>query len=184
MKKLFTKNIAKTEEMRIEDFKTITEKHVEICKKLVESEGSCEGILCKDCPFHYKNTSNNQDCVENQYVSIELGCYEKDLVTEQSAKAFIKMCEDKKLFDFEDEAPASSMLANSDNVNNPSHYKLDGLNIESIDVIKSILGAEGFKAFCYGNALKYLTRANKKNGIEDFKKAQVYLKWYIEEVER
>jgi hypothetical protein len=68
-----------------------------------------------------------------------------------------------------------------DNVKSPKHYKLDGLDIESIDVIKAILGREGFKAFCHGNALKYLTRANKKNGVEDFEKAKVYIEWYIKE---
>lgn len=169
--------------MRIEDFKTITEKHVETCKLLVENEGICEEINCTCCPFDYDNSKNQKTCKDNRYSDTGY-CDEKNLAVEQSAKAFLKMCEDKKLFNFEDEVSAPTLLVNDDNVNSPSHYKLDGLNVESIDVIKSILGAEGFKAFCYGNALKYLTRANKKNGIEDFKKAQVYLKWYIEEVER
>lgn len=70
------------------------------------------------------------------------------------------------------------------NIKNPPHYKLEGLDIESvvglIDVIKSILGEEGFKNFCYGNILKYVIRAKKKNGDEDFKKAKVYLEWYLE----
>ena len=169
--------------MRIEDFKTITEKHLETCKSLAEGKGICKEFLCSECPFDYENTTNSNDCVENGYTNV-YSREKEDLVLEQSAKAFIKMCEDKKLFTFEDEELAPSLLANSDNVHSPSHYKLDGLDIESIDVIKSILGEEGFKAFCHGNALKYLTRANKKNGIEDFKKAQVYLNWYIEEVER
>lgn len=68
-----------------------------------------------------------------------------------------------------------------DNVKSPKHYKLEGLNVESIDVVKSILGKEGFKSFCHGNALKYLIRTNKKNGLEDLKKAKVYLEWLIKE---
>lgn len=71
-----------------------------------------------------------------------------------------------------------------DHIKSPSHYKLDGLNVESIDVVKAILGKEGFKSFCHGNALKYLIRTNKKNGIEDIKKARVYLDWLIEEMEK
>ena len=67
------------------------------------------------------------------------------------------------------------------NIRSPKHYKLDGLDIESIDVIKSILGEEGFKNFCYGNILKYMIRAKKKNGDEDFKKAKVFLEWYLSE---
>ena len=66
-----------------------------------------------------------------------------------------------------------------DNVNSPNHYKLEGLEIESIDIIKARLGKDGFKAFCVGNALKYLIRAEKKNGIEDYKKARKYLDWII-----
>lgn len=68
----------------------------------------------------------------------------------------------------------------SDSVRHPSHYNLEGLKgIESIDIIKAVLGAEGFKKFCRGNALKYLIRADKKNGLEDLMKAAVYLNWEI-----
>lgn len=68
----------------------------------------------------------------------------------------------------------------TDNVKSPSHYKLAGLDIESIDVIKAVLGTDGFKKFCRGNALKYLIRADKKNRTEDLKKARVYLNWEID----
>lgn len=47
-------------------------------------------------------------------------------------------------------------------VKSPKHYKLPGLNIESIDVLRSVLTPEEFKGFCRGNALKYLIRAGKK----------------------
>lgn len=66
-----------------------------------------------------------------------------------------------------------------DAVNEPKHYKLDGLDIESIDVIKAVLKDEGFKAFCRGNTLKYLIRADNKGGVEDLEKARVYLNWEI-----
>lgn len=69
------------------------------------------------------------------------------------------------------------------NVKSPKHYRLEGLNIESIDVIRAILGKDGFKAFCKGNIMKYLIRAEKKNGLEDYKKAQIYLGWYLKECE-
>lgn len=69
----------------------------------------------------------------------------------------------------------------TDNVKSPSHYKLAGLDIESIDVIKAVLGTDGFKKFCRGNALKYLIRADKKNRTEDLKKARVYLNWEIDD---
>lgn len=68
-----------------------------------------------------------------------------------------------------------------DTIKNPSHYKLDGLDIEAIDVIEAVLGEEGFKAHCRGCALKYLLRADKKNHKEDLKKARVYLNWEIDD---
>lgn len=75
------------------------------------------------------------------------------------------------------------VLSSEDNVKSPKHYKLEGLNVESIEVIKSVLGHEGFKAFCKGNTMKYLIRAEKKNGLEDYKKAKTYLDWYLKECE-
>ena len=68
---------------------------------------------------------------------------------------------------------------NIDNVNNPNHYKL-GCGVESIEIIKRVLGLKGFVAFCLGNILKYLIRAEKKNKLEDYKKAAKYLEWVIE----
>lgn len=66
-----------------------------------------------------------------------------------------------------------------DNVNKPSHYQLE-CGVESIEIIKRVLGLKGFVAFCLGNVLKYLIRAEKKNGKEDYKKAAKYLEWVIE----
>ena len=72
---------------------------------------------------------------------------------------------------------------NIDNVNNPNHYKL-GCGIESIEIIKRVLGLKGFVAFCLGNILKYLIRAEKKNRLEDYKKAAKYLEWVIQNYNR
>ena len=68
----------------------------------------------------------------------------------------------------------------SDNVNHPSHYELEGLGVEVIDVIRSILGSERFCGYCKGNVIKYILRADKKNHLEDLEKARVYLNWLIE----
>lgn len=72
---------------------------------------------------------------------------------------------------------------NIDNVNNPNHYKLN-CGIESIEIIKRVLGTQGFIAFCLGNILKYLIRAEKKNRLEDYKKAAKYLEWVIQNYNR
>lgn len=70
-----------------------------------------------------------------------------------------------------------------DNVNKPSHYQ--GANgIEVIDVIRNFAGdLTGAKSIFWGNVVKYILRFQKKNGIEDLKKARKYLDWLIEEME-
>ena len=59
-------------------------------------------------------------------------------------------------------------------VDHPSHYNQG--QIECIDALESALGAVGFEAFCRGNALKYLWRAEHKGDrLEDLRKAAWYL---------
>lgn len=70
----------------------------------------------------------------------------------------------------------------NDSVNHPNHYKLEGLNVEVKDVIKSVLG-DNTKYFYLGNVIKYILRAHKKNGLEDYKKCQLYLEWFLSEEE-
>jgi hypothetical protein len=61
-----------------------------------------------------------------------------------------------------------------DMVNLPPHYQAGG--IETIDYIEAKLTAEQFTGYCLGNALKYLSRANKKGDFAgDLGKAR----WYI-----
>lgn len=60
----------------------------------------------------------------------------------------------------------------------PEHYTYS--KYECIDVLKDILGEEGFKEFCRGNVFKYLWRYNHKNGKEDLLKAKYYLEKLIE----
>ena len=70
-----------------------------------------------------------------------------------------------------------------DMVNSPAHYRLDGLDIESKDVLKSVLGTKGYVHWTCGNAMKYIFRWEKKNGIEDLKKARKNLDFAIETLE-
>lgn len=68
-------------------------------------------------------------------------------------------------------------MIENDNINSPNHYKLDGLDVEAIDVIKATV--KDFNSFCHGNIIKYVLRADNKNGIEDFKKAKKYIEMMI-----
>lgn len=71
-----------------------------------------------------------------------------------------------------------------DKVNHPSHYTYG--DIEVVDFIEQV--TKDYKpelAFAIGNAIKYISRANRKNGKEDLDKARWYLnrafeKWEVE----
>ena len=64
------------------------------------------------------------------------------------------------------------------NVNHPNHYQSES-GLEVIDVIKAFTSElSGEEAFCIGNAIKYICRYSKKNGVEDLEKS----KWYIDRV--
>ena len=65
-----------------------------------------------------------------------------------------------------------------DIINKASHYNHGG--IETIDEIVLIFGKEVAKHFCLGNIWKYRARAIYKNGEEDMKKANYYVKKYKE----
>ncbi len=60
-----------------------------------------------------------------------------------------------------------------DPVNRPGHY--NQYPIEVIDIIRLVLGPEGFKAYCLGNEIKYRLRAGFKGDVtEDIGKAMRY----------
>ena len=53
--------------------------------------------------------------------------------------------------------------------------------MEVIDVIKASMSPEEFKGYFKGNVIKYVTRENKKNGMEDLRKAKKYSEYVIGE---
>ena len=55
------------------------------------------------------------------------------------------------------------------NVNHPEHYNAGGY--ECIEVMEANFGKDKVQDFCLLNAFKYLWRADRKNGLEDIKKA-------------
>lgn len=59
-----------------------------------------------------------------------------------------------------------------DPINKPNHYTKG--SIEPIEFIKA-----NNLGFLEGNIIKYITRYKYKNGIEDLKKAEFYLKQLI-----
>lgn len=61
----------------------------------------------------------------------------------------------------------------SDNINNPKHYNSHPSGVECITVAEHM-------GFNLGNAMKYIWRADHKNGLEDLEKADWYIKREIE----
>ena len=68
----------------------------------------------------------------------------------------------------------------NDNVHSPKHYMIPGCNFESRHLADAIV--EGMpNPLCtrIWNVVKYLVRAEKKNGKEDYEKAVEYLTWTV-----
>ncbi len=64
---------------------------------------------------------------------------------------------------------------------NPKHYRCG--KIQVIKIIEDQLSSEEFKGFCKGLIIKYICRADHKNGTEDYEKAEWYLKYLIKKLE-
>lgn len=66
----------------------------------------------------------------------------------------------------------------SDNVHSPKHYMIPGCNFECKDlsdaIVRNMPNPLGTRIW---NVVKYLVRAEKKNGLEDYNKAVEYLSW-------
>ena len=61
-----------------------------------------------------------------------------------------------------------------DNVNHPAHYTAG--RVECIDALAAAtVELTGIEAVCTANAIKYLWRWKRKNGVEDIEKAIWYL---------
>lgn len=70
----------------------------------------------------------------------------------------------------------------NEKINHPAHYCQGG--IECIDAIEAATtNLTGIEAVCTANVIKYIWRWKEKNGAEDLRKAEWYLKRLAETVE-
>lgn len=67
----------------------------------------------------------------------------------------------------------------NDVVNNPKHYNREGA-MQCFDEFTLIYGVEAAKAACLFNIHKYRYRAADKNGAEDLRKSDWYMRKYKE----
>lgn len=168
--------------MKREDFKEILPVHVEFCKKIVEL-GNCDfSTNCNECPFNVENAIYCF-CTEKletlEYAKEFIKSFEKDFEPKKTLGEEIKKDVEKTVRVICEATPGRVKTV-EDNVNQPNHYKLDGLDVEVLDIIKAVLTKEQFEGFLHGNVIKYALRTNKKNGVEDLEKAYKYLGWLID----
>lgn len=70
-----------------------------------------------------------------------------------------------------------------DNVNHPNHYQ-NIAGVEAIDILNDMVkDLPGKQAVMLWNSMKYLFRFQKKNGVEDLKKARNYLDYLIADMD-
>lgn len=70
------------------------------------------------------------------------------------------------------------LIENLDNINNPLHYHKNGTDV--IGFAEAQFSKEEQKGFHRINAIKYITRYDRKNGVEDLNKAKFYIDKLIE----
>lgn len=117
----------------------------------------------------------------------ELITDEIELMSECNFKKFVEMIDlinnTITVLKEEKEEVLDNLIIDNDIINKPNHYQLNikGNNIEVIDIIDEVVKDYNPKqAFRVANILKYVLRANKKNGLEDFKKAKKYIEMLLE----
>lgn len=77
--------------------------------------------------------------------------------------------------DFSNGPPMAQQI-NNDPIR-PLHYHEGGIDVFAYG--EANFTKEEMRGFFKGNIIKYITRFNKKNGVEDLRKAQEYLKELI-----
>lgn len=130
-------------------------------------------------------------CVDNQHFEcdLDIGSFETVSGIDQDCVK-LKRFGDNRVFNktrFVLERDYEDLPPKHDQVNNPSHYQIMP-GVEVIHVRRALLdkipaGANLNAVDEWSRSWEYLTRAWSKNGLEDFKKAQVYLGWLIDRLE-
>lgn len=179
----------KEETMKL--YHTETQEEYNALMAYVEKKGYEWNTKEKPTEYNCWNIFKNETVIVIEY-DINLGFASKEycerVYPDTPIKKY-KVKQDEVAKWFDDAANAMKALSaggvsvkneNTDNVNNPSHYTAGG--IETIDYIKAKV--KDYPSYVAGNILKYVSRYEHKNGIEDLKKAQFYLNDLIKEMEQ
>lgn len=133
---------------------------------------------CRNCKY----LTEVPDTIDDKwiyYLDCEFGFSMNHNKSENNCEKWEHFKEDKK----EELKSVPSLLSEiEDKVNKPNHYRMNikGTEIEVMDIIESILTPEEVRGYKKGNVLKYILREKLKNGLEDLKKCENYLKRLIQ----
>lgn len=179
------------EEKRMKIYHTETQEDYDALLENLKNEGWTwffgEAITSYNSQLWERNKQNTVVHIEEEGVSCGSLSYAKYLHPNIPIEKY-KVKQDEVAKWFYNTANAMKALSaggvsvkneNTDNVNNPSHYTAGG--IETLDYIKAKV--KDYPSYAVGNILKYVSRYEHKNGIEDLKKAQFYLNDLIEWME-
>ena len=150
------------------------------CKKCGEECNSNPDSLVAGCPDYEgkleidaSNVSSDNDKIH--YICMSCAKYgEEGLACKPNAGYFCT--------GWVSNVPPKEKEQKKDAVNHPDHYTQGG--IECIDCIRASMSKEGFEDYCKGNVIKYLHRWRFKGGVQDLRKAEVYLMWLIQSAEK
>lgn len=180
------------EEKRMKIYHTETQEDYDALLENLKNEGWTwffgEAITSYNSQLWERNKQNTVVHIEEEGVSCGSLSYAKYLHPNIPIEKYkVKQDEVAKWFDGATNAMkafssngVSMKNENNDKVNNPTHYTAGG--IETLDYIKAKVS--DYPSYAAGNILKYVSRYEHKNGIEDLKKAQFYLNDLIKEMEQ
>ena len=171
------------------DCKTILKKVEEINNKKIIPKIHLDMRVYTEFYTHYNDLNEEEEyvfrfCIVNinEPVTEEI-----DLLSECDFKKFVEMIDlindTTTILKEEKEEVLNNLVIDNDIINKPNHYQLNikENNIEVIDIIDEVVkDYEPKQAFRVANILKYILRASKKNGLEDFKKAKKYIEMLLE----
>lgn len=149
----------------------------------IRAENKKKGYTEMDSNLYVFCTDNSESEKEltlgKQYKVIEQGDYylilsDECIINYYNKDRFVKMDNDK-----------FTIIQNSDKekpdmVNHPKHYTSGTLGIEVINTMEMCNTKEEFIGYLRCNALKYISRFENKNGLEDVKKCAWYVKKYLD----
>jgi hypothetical protein len=65
-------------------------------------------------------------------------------------------------------------------VKNQQHYTAQA--VQPIEYMEITMTPEQYEGYLLGNVIKYVSRYRHKNGLEDLRKAKVYMGWLVDHV--